>query len=116
MADLKDLLKRAQEVRTKYDELNIRDGHKKWDVSDYVAGFTGDVGDLVKLVMAKEGKRRGENVDAKLQHELSDCLWSLLVIAAHYNIDLEKSFAETMNELEARLLADERSASYDYAK
>ena len=63
----------------------------------------GDVGDLVKLVMVKEGKRHGEAVDAKLRHELSDCLWSLLIIADHYGIDLEQSFFETMNELDERL-------------
>lgn len=103
MSSTQDLLKRAQEIRAKYDELNVRDGHKKWDVSDYAAGFVGDVGDLIKLVMAKEGKRRGENVDAKLKHELSDCLWSLLSIAAQYDIDLEQSFHETMDELERKL-------------
>lgn len=103
MADLQDLLKRAQEIRAKYDELNARDGQQKWDASDYAAGFVGDVGDLMKLVMAKEGKRRGEDIDAKLQHELSDCLWSLLIIATHYDIDLEQSFHATMDELEAGL-------------
>lgn len=103
MSSLSDLLKRAQEIRVKYDELNARDGRQKWDVSDYTAGHVGDVGDLVKLVMAKEGKRRGDDVDAKLRHELSDCLWSLLIIADHYGIDLEQSFFETMNELDERL-------------
>lgn len=97
--------KRAQKIREKYDELNAKDGHKKWDGVDYTASFVGDVGDLMKLVMAKDGKRRGDDVDAKLQHELGDCLWSLLVIANHYNIDLEKAFNGTMDELEDRLAA-----------
>ncbi|HMR72525.1 MAG TPA: nucleotide pyrophosphohydrolase [Candidatus Saccharibacteria bacterium] len=104
MSSLNDLLKRAQEIRAKYDELNANDGHTKWSASDYTAGFVGDVGDLMKLVMAKEGKRRGDDVDAKLQHVLSDCLWSLLIIAAEYDIDLERSFFATMDELEKRLV------------
>ncbi len=100
---LTDLQARAQAIRKKYDEVNTRDGHQKWDGVDYAAGFVGDAGDLVKLVMAKSGKRRGDDVDAKLQHELGDCLWSLLVIANHYDIDLEKAFYTTMDELDERL-------------
>ncbi len=105
MSDISDLQKRAQSIRQKYDELNANDGHKKWDGIDYAAGFVGDVGDLVKLTMAKEGKRRGDNVDVKLKHELGDCLWSLLVIANHYGIDLEDAFNGTMDELEEKLSA-----------
>lgn len=105
MSNLIDLQKRAQEIRRKYDELNTRDGHKKWDGIDYAAGFVGDVGDLVKLIMAKDGKRRGEDSDVKLKHELGDCLWSLLVIAYHYDIDLEEAFNDTMSELDERLAA-----------
>lgn len=103
MSNLAELQQRAQLVRQKYDELNATDGHKKWDGTDYTAGFVGDVGDLVKLVMAKEGKRRGDDVDARLKHELGDCLWSLLVIANHYDVNLEDAFNGTMDELEERL-------------
>lgn len=103
MSNLAELQQRAQQIRQKYDELNANDGHGKWDGTDYAAGFVGDVGDLMKLVMAKDGKRRGEDVDAKLQHELGDCLWSLLVIAEHYGVDLEKAFNGTMDELQERL-------------
>jgi NTP pyrophosphatase (non-canonical NTP hydrolase) len=105
MSNLQDLQSRAQSIRQKYDELNAKDGHIKWNGTDYVAGFVGDVGDLMKLVMAKDGKRRGDDIDAKLMHELGDCLWSLLVIANHYSIDLEAAFNGTMNELEERLAA-----------
>ena len=105
MSDVSELQKRAQDIRAKYDALNTKDGHTKWDGVDYAAGFVGDVGDLMKLVMAKDGKRRGEDIDAKLRHELGDCLWSLLVIANHYDIDLEAAFHRTMDELESRLAA-----------
>ena len=104
MGNLNDLRERAQGVCVKYDELNASDGHAKWGGLEYTAGFVGDVGDLMKLVMAKEGKRRGPvDVDAALRHELGDCLWSLLVIASHYEIDLEAAFNKTMDELTERL-------------
>jgi len=105
MSDLANLQKRAQEIRQKYDELNAKDGHAKWTGTDYAAGLVGDMGDLMKLVMAKDGKRRGEDIDAKLKHELGDCLWSLLVLANHYGVDLEEAFLGTMDELDKRLAA-----------
>lgn len=43
------------------------------------------------------------NVDEKLKHELSDCLWSILVIADYYDIDLENQFSKSMDELETRV-------------
>jgi NTP pyrophosphatase (non-canonical NTP hydrolase) len=36
-------------------------------------------------------------------HELSDCLWSIIVLAEKYDIDLEAAFIKTMNELDNRL-------------
>lgn len=103
MSNLKELLSKAAEIRERYNVVNKQDGHDKWNGIDYTAGFVGDVGDLMKLVMAKENKRHKDNVDADLKHELGDCLWSLMVIANHYDIDLEEAFKGTMQELEKRL-------------
>jgi NTP pyrophosphatase (non-canonical NTP hydrolase) len=57
----------------------------------------------MKLISAKNGYRNYENLDEKLAHELSDCLWSILVLADDLGVDLEKSFLETMNKIESRL-------------
>lgn len=102
---LETLALRAQEIRQKYNELNARDGHGKWGGKEYAMGFVTDVGELLEIIMAKEGLRRGENVDARLAHELADCLWSVLVIAGHYGVDLEKEFLRTMDSLEQRITA-----------
>ncbi|HRJ91272.1 MAG TPA: MazG nucleotide pyrophosphohydrolase domain-containing protein [Candidatus Saccharibacteria bacterium] len=105
MSDIADLQKRAEEIRAKYDEYNAKNGQSQWNNIDYIAGLVGDVGDLVKLVMAAEGKRSAENLDAKIRHELGDVLWSLLVIAGRYGLNLEEAFHSTMNELDERLAA-----------
>lgn len=104
-----DLQTAALAVRDHYSELQKADGHKQWNVQDRVAGFVGDVGDLSKLVMAKHGVRRGpQDIDTALEHELSDCLWSVVVIADELGIDLEQSFVKTMSELQVRI-AKEKS-------
>lgn len=91
---------RALEIRRKYSELEKANTGKAWSNLNIMEGFVGDVGDLMKLVMAKEGVRRVENVDEKLAHELADCLWSILVLSSRYGIDLEQSFLKTMDDLD----------------
>ena len=103
MSDLRDAQKRALEIRAMYDELNKKQRNHTWDAKDHAMGFVGDVGDLMKLVAAKEGVRAGADVDSRLGHELADCLWSVFVLADHYNIDLEKEFVRTMDYLEKRI-------------
>ncbi len=101
-----DLQSRAIEIRNKYDELNLSKRGVTWNEQQLMAGFVGDVGDLSKIIMAKHGLRAMDNVDEKLAHELSDCLWSILVLASKYNIDLSAKFMKTMDELNKRIDAD----------
>lgn len=101
--ETKDLIQRALEIRTKYAALEKQKLGREWSRAELAQGFVGDVGDLMKLVMAKEGLREKENVDELLEHELADCLWSVLVIANEYDVDIEKAFMKTMDELEARI-------------
>ena len=66
-------------------------------------GFVGDVGDLAKLLIAENDCRNIPDSKQKLEHELADCLWSILVLANEYGINLEKSFFETMDSLEKHI-------------
>jgi NTP pyrophosphatase (non-canonical NTP hydrolase) len=100
---IKDLTQRAVEVRELYDQLNYKNHGVKWNEERLMAGFVGDVGDLSKIIMAKAGVRVIDDVDAKLVHELSDCLWSLLVLANKYDINMEEAFTKSMDALELRV-------------
>jgi NTP pyrophosphatase (non-canonical NTP hydrolase) len=98
-----ELQRRAIEIRNKYDQVNKNKRGVTWNEQHLMAGFVGDVGDLSKIIMAKHGLRDMEEVDKKLAHELSDCLWSVIVLASKYNIDLPKEFLKTMDELDKRI-------------
>lgn len=100
---LEELQSSAVEIRNKYDELNRQKRGITWNEQQLMAGFVGDVGDLSKIIMAKHGLRDMDDVDQKLAHELSDCLWSILVLASKYDIDLSAEFQKTMRELSARI-------------
>jgi NTP pyrophosphatase (non-canonical NTP hydrolase) len=101
--NMDELQARAIEIRDKYDELNQQKRGVRWNEQQLMAGFVGDVGDLSKIIMAKHGLRDMEDVDEKLAHELSDCLWSVLVLANKYNVNLASEFHKTMDELDARI-------------
>ena len=101
--DFQTLIERARTIRAKYAALEKAQYGREWTGEELMLGYMKDIGDLAKLVQAKEGVRPTENVDEELAHELSDCLWSVIVIADKYNVDLETAFAKTMNGLETRL-------------
>jgi len=101
--ELNELQLRAIEISNKYDTLNQIKRDTTWNEQQLMAGFVGDVGDLSKIIMAKHGLRDMEDVDEKLAHELSDCLWSILVLASKYSIDLPNEFMKTMNLLDERI-------------
>lgn len=107
---LSALSARAQAIRQLYDEQARRDGRRPWTAAEFAQGFAGDVGDLMKLVMAKQGLRPAPSgkpdLDAALAHELADCLWSVLVLAETYGVDLESAFTRTMDSLESKLRTD----------
>lgn len=85
----------ATAVADLYDRLNLQQRGRTWSRQDFVLGFVGDVGDLAKLTMATDGTRHlPGDIKAKLEHELADCLFSVLVIARLYDVDLESAFTE----------------------
>lgn len=100
--EFKDFIERAKEIRVHNNALARGEGSRDWGLAEHTQGFVGDVGDLVKLVMAKTGYRKYDNLDKKLAHELSDCLWSIIIIADEAGIDLEQAYLETMKEIELR--------------
>jgi NTP pyrophosphatase (non-canonical NTP hydrolase) len=103
MSDLADIQKRALQIRKRYEEYETKRNGKAWTNTDIASGFVVDVGELIEIIMAKEGLRDLDNVDEKLAHELSDCLWCVFVIANNYGINIEEVFLKTMDDLDKRL-------------
>jgi NTP pyrophosphatase (non-canonical NTP hydrolase) len=100
---VEELVERALALRRRYAALERERFGREWSGEELMLGFVKDVGDLARLVQAKEGIREVEDLDAALAHELADCLWSLIVLAERYGVDLEHAFGRTMDELERRL-------------
>jgi NTP pyrophosphatase (non-canonical NTP hydrolase) len=107
--DFQTVIDRAMEIRRLYEEQERKLYGSPWTSEEIALGFVGDVGDLAKLVVAEQGRRNIENSREKLEHELSDCLWSLIVLAHAHEVDLQKSFMNTMDQLQTYLLDERKS-------
>lgn len=99
------LIQSASAIREMYSDYEQRLYGTAWTNEELALGFVGDVGDLVKLVMAQNGRRKIPDAQNRLAHELADCLWSVIVLAKAHDIDLERAFLETMNDLECHIKA-----------
>jgi NTP pyrophosphatase (non-canonical NTP hydrolase) len=102
--EFQKLVHRAMDLRRQYEEREKK-LYGAPSTSDVIAqGFAGDVNHLVRLVMAAHGKREIANSREKLEAQLAHCLWSVIVLGKMHDIDLEQSFMEAMDRLEAHLL------------
>ena len=106
--DFNVLAERARQTRQHYVDFETERYGRPWSDEEIALGLVGDVGDLVKLIQAKNGVRVIDDVDDKLAHELADCLWAVMVLAHTYDVDLEQAFIKTMDDLEQYLIGNER--------
>jgi NTP pyrophosphatase (non-canonical NTP hydrolase) len=101
--DFQKLTDRAISIRKLYEEKERELYGSPWTNEEIALGFVGDVGDLAKLVVAENGKRNIPDSRNKLEHELADCLWSVIVLANVHGIDLETALLKTMDDLENQI-------------
>jgi NTP pyrophosphatase (non-canonical NTP hydrolase) len=98
-----EVTERALAIRTKLEAYEQRAFGRMWSVEELLLGLVGDLGDLAKLIQAREGIRNVENAKGRLEHELADVLWSVIVLANRCGVDLEQAFLRTMSEIESSL-------------
>lgn len=101
--EFQELVKRSKEVQRRFDRLRV---NKRWGAAEIAQGFVGDVGDLLQLILARNGYRRLKDLDKRTAHELADCLWAIILLADRLGIDLEKAFMKNMDELMKRKRPD----------
>jgi NTP pyrophosphatase (non-canonical NTP hydrolase) len=97
------LVQQALAVRSQFAGFEVRNYGREWTTEELTLGLMKDVGDLAALVQASEGVRQAEDIDQAVRHELSDCLWSVIVLADKLGVDLEAAFTQTMDDLSGRL-------------
>lgn len=95
----RELEESALKLNVLYEELETKLYGRAWTTEELALGFVGDIGDLAKLIQADAGIRNIDDCKSKLGHELSDCLWSIIVLANKCGIDLEAEFSKNVKGL-----------------
>ena len=106
--NLRDLESAALRLNDLYEQLGAKRHGRAWTTQELALGFVGDVGDLAKLIQAHAGVRAIEGCKEKLGHELSDCLWSILVLANKCGVDLEAEFVKNIREISEHVAGELR--------
>ncbi|SCL33452.1 hypothetical protein GA0070624_4740 [Micromonospora rhizosphaerae] len=101
--DIGELQARARQIADRYDRHHVDAGRRPWSTGELALGFVGDVGDLAKLVLAVDGRREIPDARDRRGHELADCLWSVLVLADRYDVDLVAEFGKMTDGIERHL-------------
>jgi NTP pyrophosphatase (non-canonical NTP hydrolase) len=94
---------RAVSVRAQLEAYEEQSFGRTWTVEELLIGLVGDLGDLAKAIQAREGIRALDDPERRLEHELSDVLWSAIVLADRCGVDLAAAFLRTMDEIEVTL-------------
>jgi len=102
--ELQKLIHRAMDLRRQYEKKETQLYGSPATDEEIAQGFVSDVANLLKLINAQHTKRDIMNSQEKIGSQLSHCLWSVIILAQMYNVDLEQSFMETMDKLENHLL------------
>lgn len=102
--EFQKIINRAMGLRRQYEQREQQLFGSPSTSEDVAQGFFGDVNNVVKLVQAEQGKRSIANTRQQLESLLAHSLWSVIVLAKMHEIDLEQSFFEAMDRLEAHLL------------
>jgi NTP pyrophosphatase (non-canonical NTP hydrolase) len=108
---LNEMQYRALVIANHYDDYNRKVGRKGWEMDDYMEGLVGDVGDLMKAVMAVRDRCDMENPSETVEHELNDILWSLLLLYKFFHLDPLQSFEKSMDELENKVIKMKQEAA-----
>jgi NTP pyrophosphatase (non-canonical NTP hydrolase) len=96
-----DLVKTALKTKKLLADFEQKNHGKKWGNEELLLGLVTDIGDLARLILAKEGFRSvNQNLNHALRHEFADCFWSIIVLATQYKIDLPQALEEMSKEIE----------------
>lgn len=104
--ELNKISDEAVRIKKLYAEYEKNKFGRKWNREEMFIGMVSDIGDLSRLVLAKEGMIKTENIQEKVEHEVSDLLWGVLVLANEYGINAEEVFLKNMKLFEERIKKD----------
>ncbi|MDG3229027.1 MazG-like protein [Streptococcus suis] len=97
-----DLLRRCQDVRRAYRELEIKHHDKEWSIDEDLLALTNDIGNMNRLIMTKQGRYYDET-PYTLEHKMDENIWWLIELADRLDIDIQKEMETFLAQKEELL-------------
>lgn len=96
----------AREVRALYERLEQRFNGRVWTTAEITMGYTADVGQVARLVLAAEGTWAVDgDLREQLEHKLAESVWWTFVLADRLDVDLDGAYGRTMDRIGRQLAA-----------
>ena len=73
-----------------------------WGIYQRFNDLVEEVGELANAIQVKEGFKTKNRAKSELVDSVCDVLFSIFLVASHYNIDLEKEYPKVLNEINNR--------------
>lgn len=86
---------------------NLMPANKKWSVHNRFTELVEEVGELANAIQTQEGFKSSKRKKSEVTNSVCDILFELLLIADHYNINLDKEYPEVLEEIDRRRKAGE---------
>ncbi len=74
-----------------------------WGIYQRFNDLVEETGELANAIQVKEGWKTKNRAKAELVDSVCDVLYSILLVADHYEIDLEKEYPKVLGELKQRI-------------
>ncbi len=75
---------------------------KEWSAHNRFVELVEEVGELANAIQTEEGYKSIKRKKSDITNSVCDILFELLLIADHYNIDLDKEYPEVLKEIDDR--------------
>ena len=73
-----------------------------WGIYQRFNDLVEETGELANAIQVKEGWKTKNRAKADLVDSVCDVLYSIFLVAEHYDIDLEKEYSKVLKEIDAR--------------
>lgn len=97
--NLKDVVELSTQSRNAYALFEKEEYGRVWTDEEIYTSLVSDIGDLGRLVLAKEGVESVIELPERLKHEIGECLWGIAVLAGSYGVDLEEAFRSQLEHV-----------------
>jgi NTP pyrophosphatase (non-canonical NTP hydrolase) len=103
---MKKFQRETMKIRKAFDSRG-KGKWRKWTPEAMLIDLQEEVGELSSAVLVKEGFKTSKRKKGELENALADCLFDLMCLANHYEIDLGREYSKVLVELEERIEKNE---------